>query len=191
LAQIVARFLLVGGLTLGGVAPLAAEDLQAGKSAASIFASDCSACHRSAQGLARGMGSGALVDFLRQHYTTGGGHAAQVAGYLLSVAGDPRRSRPTASVPAGFPNDPTAGATQPLRPPALVPTGNLGDPPADATQRSRPLALLPAGNPGPTPGATQPSYRPGSPPHRTSARSEPRGNSPKQDDQPGFSAPLP
>ena len=59
-----------------------AEDFEAGKTGAKMFASDCSGCHKSTRGLAKTMSSRALVDFLRAHYTTGVGPATEIAGYL-------------------------------------------------------------------------------------------------------------
>ncbi|HXW31052.1 MAG TPA: hypothetical protein VEK55_16955 [Xanthobacteraceae bacterium] len=74
---------------MGLIAGLAhAEDFEAGKSAAKIFESDCVTCHRSPRGLARGMGAHALVDFLREHYTTGLGPANELANYLQSGTAD-------------------------------------------------------------------------------------------------------
>jgi hypothetical protein len=70
-----------------------AEDLERGKSGPAIFAADCAACHRTAQGLAYGMSPSQLMDLLRQHYTTGPGPANQVASYLLSVVGNGRRPK--------------------------------------------------------------------------------------------------
>ena len=101
--------LVVLGLFAWGVGPSQAEDLERGKSGPAIFAADCSTCHRNAQGLAYGMTPGALMDLLRQHYTTGPGPANQVAAYLLSVVGNGRRPKekpltepqPTAAAPAG------------------------------------------------------------------------------------------
>ena len=71
-----------------------AEDFEAGKSGAKIFESDCVTCHRSPRGLAKGMGSRALIDFLREHYTTGLGPANELATYLESgtADGDDRRA---------------------------------------------------------------------------------------------------
>jgi hypothetical protein len=85
-------------LTMTGLGLMAgwarAEDFEAGKSAAKIFESDCVTCHRSPRGLAKGMGSRALVDFLREHYTTGLGPANELASYLESgtADGDNRRA---------------------------------------------------------------------------------------------------
>jgi hypothetical protein len=104
------RYLLVVlGLFACGAAASRAEDLERGKSGPAIFAADCSACHRSAQGLAYGMSGTDLMDLLRQHYTTGPGPANQVANYLLSVVGNGRRPKEkpltepqsTAAGPAG------------------------------------------------------------------------------------------
>src|SRR5205823_14839591 len=102
-------WLLVVGSLACAVVPARAEDFERGKSGPAIFAADCTGCHRSAQGLAYGMGSPQLMDLLRQHYTTGPGPANQVAGYLLSVVGNGRRPKekpltepqPTAAAPAG------------------------------------------------------------------------------------------
>jgi hypothetical protein len=100
-------------LTVTGVGLVAgmarAEDFEAGKSAAKIFDSDCVTCHRSPRGLARGMGSRALVDFLREHYTTGLGPANELANYLQSGTADAdnrHAPKPTADQPhAGDPHE--------------------------------------------------------------------------------------
>jgi len=128
-------FLVTLGLFVLLAASTRAEDLERGKSGPAIFAADCSGCHRSAQGLAYGMGSGVLMDFLRQHYTTGPGPANQVAAYLLSVVGNGRRPkekaltepRSTAAAPAGEPagkrrpgEEPADSATAGPRPPAGI-----------------------------------------------------------------------
>jgi hypothetical protein len=112
---------------VGLVAGLArAEDFEAGKSAATIFESDCVTCHRSPRGLAKGMGSRALVDFLREHYTTGLGPANELANYLQSgtADGDNRHaSKPTGEQPhagdaherAQTPSDADADQPGPVR----------------------------------------------------------------------------
>ncbi|MBX6426920.1 MAG: c-type cytochrome, partial [Variibacter sp.] len=84
--------LLVGlvGVVLVNL-PANAQDLDAGKTPQQLFASNCSACHRSARGLAAGGGAG-LVDFLRQHYTSSAATAASLASYLASVGSDPREA---------------------------------------------------------------------------------------------------
>jgi hypothetical protein len=47
----------------------AQESLDRGKSATQLFASDCSACHKSPQALAKAGGLFGLDSFLRTHYT--------------------------------------------------------------------------------------------------------------------------
>jgi hypothetical protein len=76
--------LLVGFAT----APAGAQNLDAGKSPAQIFADTCSACHRRAQELKKPSAS-----FLRSHYTTSQAEAASLAGYLAGIPGDPRGSQ--------------------------------------------------------------------------------------------------
>ena len=67
----IARYLLLAlGLYAWGATPSRAEDLERGKSGPAIFAADCAACHRSAQGLAYGMSSRDLMDLLRQRGST-------------------------------------------------------------------------------------------------------------------------
>jgi hypothetical protein len=152
----IGRYLLVVlGIVAWGAAPSRAEDLERGKSGPAIFAADCSACHRSAQGLAYGMNPSQLMDLLRQHYTTGPGPANQVATYLLSVVGNGRRPKEkpltepqsTAAGAAGEPaakrhprgEEPAAeGAGQ--RPPADIKSNETagGEEAGAATDRGRP-----------------------------------------------------
>jgi hypothetical protein len=86
------------------------EDLDARKTGPQLFEQTCSTCHRSAVGLAKGQSAGSLVNFLRQHYTTGPGPAGQLAAYLLANPGDGRRPRPAAVNPAApdKPDQPSA-----------------------------------------------------------------------------------
>ena len=67
--------------------PADAQNLDAGKTPAQIFADTCSACHRRPQELKR-----ASAGFLRGHYTTGQQEAATMANYLASIPADPRGS---------------------------------------------------------------------------------------------------
>jgi hypothetical protein len=72
------------GLCLaGGVG--AQESLDKGKNPAQLFASDCSGCHKSAQGLAKAGGLFGLENFLRTHYTASRETAAAIANYVRSV----------------------------------------------------------------------------------------------------------
>lgn len=57
--------------------------------ASKTFSSYCSACHKSAAGLGRSMGSSGLNSFLKQHYTTGAQMSSVMANYLLTAKSEP------------------------------------------------------------------------------------------------------
>jgi len=67
----------------------AQENLDLGKSAAQLFASDCALCHKSPQGLARSGGILGLESFLREHYTASRESAKSIANYLKSMDSGP------------------------------------------------------------------------------------------------------
>ena len=71
-------------LSMGGVAG-AQENLDQGKSAAQLFASNCALCHKSPQGLAKAGGILGLDSFLREHYTASKESAGALAAYLKSM----------------------------------------------------------------------------------------------------------
>jgi len=80
------------GLIAGVVAilPFAARaqvNIDAGKTAAEIYASDCATCHKSPRGLAAGKNSLMLSSFLREHYTASGDQAKALAAYVLGAGG--------------------------------------------------------------------------------------------------------
>jgi hypothetical protein len=86
----VSKFGRIAVETLGLLAvflavPAAAQNLDAGKTPAQIFADTCSSCHRRAQELRKPSAS-----FLRSHYTTGQDEAAAMASYLAGIPADPR-----------------------------------------------------------------------------------------------------
>jgi hypothetical protein len=91
---------VIGAAVVMTVVPAQAQstNIDAGKSAAQIFADTCNACHRSAREL-RPTHAG----FLRDHYTTGMREAASMAAYLASVGSDPRagQRRPAPVMGAG------------------------------------------------------------------------------------------
>ncbi len=148
--------LVVLGLFAWAAAPSRAEDLERGKSGPAIFAADCAACHRGAQGLAYGMSRTDLMDLLRQHYTTGPEPANQVAAYLLSVVGSGRRPKEkpltepqsTAAGPAGEQagkrrprgEEPATDAAAGPRPPGEIRSNEaaVGEQGGAATDRGRP-----------------------------------------------------
>jgi hypothetical protein len=87
------------GVLIAGSAD--AQNIDAGKSPAQIFADTCSACHRNARELKR-----TSAGFLRSHYTTGQEEAAAMASYLAGVGSDPRavqQRRPPGSLPGAAP----------------------------------------------------------------------------------------
>ena len=65
-------------------APAGAQNLDAGKSPAQIFAGTCNACHKSPRGLLRSVPASSLSGFLRQHYTTSSDMANVLASYLVA-----------------------------------------------------------------------------------------------------------
>jgi hypothetical protein len=76
------------------VRPAAAQQLDAGKPPAQIFAGTCAACHRSPRGLVRSVAPGSLPSFLRQHYTTGNDMAGTMASYVLGNGGTQQVAEP-------------------------------------------------------------------------------------------------
>jgi hypothetical protein len=61
-----------------------AQNIEAGKTAAQLYASDCAVCHKTPQGLSKGGGL-SLTGFLKQHYTASAESAAALAAYLQAV----------------------------------------------------------------------------------------------------------
>jgi len=127
---------VIAAAAVAAYAPAHAQsNLDAGKSAAQIFADTCNACHRSPREIRP-----TSAAFLREHYTTGAREAAALAAYLASVGSDARavqqRRPPTLSAGQGAapgsdqgsgpsPSGATAGAVRPRRPSESVEAGNL------------------------------------------------------------------
>ena len=117
-------------------APAQAQaNLDAGKSAAQIFADTCNACHRGPREVRP-----TSAAFLREHYTTGPREAAAMAAYLAAVGSDARavqQRRP-----------PTLGAGQAAAPGADQGTGRRtpeqGQPPSGAATASATRPRLPS-----------------------------------------------
>lgn len=114
------RLLLLCVVLATAIASAHAQDYDAGKSGAQLFASNCSSCHRSPRGLAKDRFSWSLTNYLRQHYTSTPASAQELTTYLLSVGGAPRRAnqRPRAGKP---PRSTTNRSWSPILPPATVP----------------------------------------------------------------------
>jgi hypothetical protein len=111
--------------TGAGVAGLHAQTaLVDPKDSRQIFATTCSACHKSPQGLAK---SGQVAGFLRQHYTTGPEMSAAMAAYLVAAGSAPAAKKGEKSAESK-----TKGKKQDQV--AAVPPGT--DPAADAKERT-------------------------------------------------------
>ena len=123
---------IAGAAIMVADAPAQAQaNLDAGKSAAQIFADTCNACHRSPREI-----KATNAGFLRQHYTTGPREAAALAAYLASVGTDTR-------------------AVQQRRPPVLG-AGQVASPGADQAKPADTQAGVP-GNGRRAPEQGQPS----------------------------------
>jgi hypothetical protein len=106
-----------------------AQNLEAGKSPSQLFAGTCTACHKSPRGLLKTVSAGALPGFLREHYTTSGDMASQLAAFLISNgAGDNRQAK------QGADTKPAAAADQSDRQgrrPRNAPSQEVARPDAD------------------------------------------------------------
>ena len=93
-ARILAAVTLLVGCLAAPAAWAQATNLEAGKSASQLFAGTCNACHKSPRGLLKTVSPGSLSGFLREHYTTSGDMASQLASYLISNgASDSRQAK--------------------------------------------------------------------------------------------------
>ena len=90
------RFVLTGAVLAGfGAAAVRAQTVLGDpRDAAKTFAANCSACHKSPQGLAK---SGQIAGFLRQHYTTGPEMSAAMAAYLVAAGNAPAAKKGAAT----------------------------------------------------------------------------------------------
>jgi mono/diheme cytochrome c family protein len=108
-------------------AGVAQENIDAGKSAPKLFAETCSACHRSAKGLAKGRFSFTLYLYLQKHYASNSSSAWALTSYLESVDSakrTPTRAAAAAAAPApqsSAPQSSTWTSRSSLRPPASIP----------------------------------------------------------------------
>ncbi|WP_298243968.1 hypothetical protein [uncultured Bradyrhizobium sp.] len=92
----------------------AAQNLDAGKPPAKLFADGCATCHRSPRGLAKGRFSLTLSWFLKDHYATSSDSAKVLAAYLESVDEPPPGA---AAKPAKKPaRKPARSAPRPPKP---------------------------------------------------------------------------
>src|SRR3569623_2134169 len=83
------------GFLVAAGAASAQENLDAGKSGAQLYQSNCAICHKSPQALNKsGGGLFGLDSFLREHYTSSRESAAAISAYLNTVGGGPADARP-------------------------------------------------------------------------------------------------
>jgi len=152
------RVASTGGIgLLALLAPFAAADAQnldAGKSAAQIFAEACSGCHRSP----REVRGNASASFLREHYTTGGDMASTMAAYLAGSGADPRgpgAAQPKQkSAPATASRDSPEAVRRPQQPePKAAPAATPGAANRTRTSTSTSTSTSEAKLPNPTPPA--------------------------------------
>jgi len=76
---------LAAALLLTIITAARAENLDAGKTGARLFADSCAGCHRTPRGLAKGRFRLTLYLFLQQHYTSSSDSASALSSYLQSV----------------------------------------------------------------------------------------------------------
>jgi hypothetical protein len=139
-------------LAVVSVPPLAHAqvNIDAGKTPAHIFSSDCAVCHKSSRGLAKGMSGAQLGAFLSEHYTSDSQEAAAMAAYVLagggaepSAAVDQTRKKPGqehAAAPAAEPKNPVREARRPAKPEAAASLGEQGPPAGRQAQPARAAA---------------------------------------------------
>jgi mono/diheme cytochrome c family protein len=117
----------IGSLVLCAAGPAAAQaDLDQGKTAAQLYASDCANCHKSPQSVTSTKWLFGLESFLTQHYTSGRQSAAILAAYLKEQdrqSGSAQRARTAARVSQARPVEPPSrNAEEDIpRPPADIP----------------------------------------------------------------------
>lgn len=127
---------------LVGAAPAYAQDnLDRGKTAQQLFASDCAICHKSPQGLAKGGGLFGLQGFLREHYTASRETANLLARYLEAVGEAPAPAQKRQQRRTAKPSDAKPAESKPAE-----------AKPADAKPAdSKPVESKPASEPKPEP----------------------------------------
>jgi hypothetical protein len=139
-----------------GLAPaVAQEDLNRGKTAPQLFASDCADCHRNPRLLTRRENARVLAEFLRVHYTASRENAAAIAGYLASLPPPPRTApaRPAAKPGAVQERKPAAAAQPGEKPAEAAPAKPAETPPV-------PPAAVPPTEPAPPPAPAAPAADP-------------------------------
>ncbi len=109
---------IILGLVVPCATAYAQTDYSAGKTAAQLFAGDCSVCHKTTRGLVKTRDPRALASFLREHYTSKAESAGALAAYLLGNPAGPadaeaRRRQGTPGGAPGTPGQATPGQATP------------------------------------------------------------------------------
>ena len=126
------RWPIISLVTVILAGPAASQErLDRGKTPAQLFASDCSPCHKSPQGLAKSGRFFGVESFLREHYTTSRESAAAIANYLKSMEGPSGPGRATKRATKG---DEKAKSEAKKKPTAAKPEEGSGEP--------KPLGIL-------------------------------------------------
>ena len=165
------------------VIPVQAQNLEAGKSPAQIFAGTCNACHKSPRGLLRTVPAGSLPGFLRQHYTTSGEMASLLSAFLVAngaadtrhAGTQTRQAKDSEAKPATLPDQLDRFGRR-LRPPAPL-TQQAAKPDGEPRPAARPDAggLSPLADPGQLGRNAKRLARPGEAPDAARAKLSKRG----------------
>jgi hypothetical protein len=159
-ARIFAAVTLLISCLVGPAAWAQAQNLEAGKSASQLFSDTCNACHKSPRGLLKTVSPGSLSGFLREHYTTSGDMASQLASYLISNGASDSRQAKQGADKQGVGSDQTerqgrknrsAPGQEAARPDDAPPPGEGGRqvrrrlaPPGEQPDEAKPVANAPA-----------------------------------------------
>jgi cytochrome c len=140
-----------GLLAAAGVAS-AQENLDAGKSGAQLYQSNCAICHKSAQALDKsGGGLFGLESFLREHYTSSRESAAAISAYLNTVGGGPAQAHPVRK---------KAGKKKEAKP-ETKPDAKDGKPAEAKPEEEKPDEKKPDGKSGDKPSENKPGKKEG------------------------------
>jgi hypothetical protein len=137
--------------TGAGIAGLHAQTaLMDPKDSKAIFATTCTACHKSPQGLAK---SGQVAGFLRQHYTTGPEMSAAMAAYLVAAGSGPAPKQKAEK------KDAAEASKAKSKKQEQAELSQAGTDAKDRNARGKQRQAKQADEPSPTPAAEQPSVR--------------------------------
>lgn len=104
----------------------AQENLDKGKTAAQLYATDCAICHKSPQSITQAPGLFGLESFLRERYAASRESAASIAAYLKGLEKPPaglRRGQAATRASQRKSSEPVLRESKEhgLRPPANIP----------------------------------------------------------------------